>query len=310
MRYAQLTPPRLAGYIETSGAQGTTLKVRGKELEVRPMKHAALPMGVIAIRGRWTKQGGKNKSEVKWLVLLPWWAAACDGQGEIRGAALYEGYMPGRLSWGEGLDSVLTTPETDYATHDDPVGVRWGWLTWKKDGEKTSPLWTPHPMDREDIWTRFVHVHAQHSRDWLKARASAAEVRGWLAMMPEIKSSAPTMDDDAPLPFGLPPGLPPGLEGQGHGQGFGLPPGPYSQPPDQRAQRMLEEAARRSAAAGEQGPPPARRSSSAPPPARQAEEEEAEAEAEEEEEEPPPPPRRRRAQSAEPPPKPDDGIPF
>ena len=257
MRYAQLTPPRLAGYLETSNAQGTTLKIKGgkgSELEVKPFKLNALPMGVIAIRGQWLKQGGKNKSEVKWLVLIPWATPAYDGAGEVKGAALYEGYMPGRLSWGEGLESVLNTPEIDYATHDDPLGVRWGWLSWRQDGEKTSAVWTPHPIEREDIWGRFRHIHAGESRRWLGSRTAAAEVRGWLAMRAEVKAAA--MTGDAP-DFGEMFGPPPGFEAPRDWGGFGGPPGSHSYPPSDRERQLLEDAARRAQLAGEEGPPPA-----------------------------------------------------
>lgn len=258
MLYCQMTPPRLAGYLETSPVQGTTLKIkgggRGAELEVKPYKFNSLPMGIVAVRGRWLKQGGKNKSEVKWLVLLPWASPAYDGSGEVKGPALYEGYMPGRLSWGDGLVDVLETPGVEFGVV-DPVEVRWGWLGWKMEGEKTSATWTPHPIDKEDIWGRFRHIHAGESRRWLGSRVAAPEIRGWLAVAPEVKSVTQAAD----MPdFGDMFGPPPGVEAPRDGGGFGAPPGPYSNPlPSQRGEQLLENAARRSALAGETGPPPA-----------------------------------------------------
>lgn len=257
MKFCQMTPPRLAGYLETSPAQGTTLKIKGggkgSELEVKPFKFNWLPMGIVAIRGRWLKQGGKNKSEVKWLVLLPWASPSYDGAGEVKGPALYEGYMPGRLSWGDGLTDVLETPGVEFGAV-DPVEVRWGWLGWKTEGEKTSPIWRAQPLDKEDIWSRFRHIHAEESRRWLGSRIAAPEIRGWLAVAPEVKSAAQA----AELPdFGEMFGPPPGVEAPSSGGGFGPPPGPYSNPPPERERQLLEDAARRSALAGEQGPPPA-----------------------------------------------------
>jgi hypothetical protein len=252
MKFCQLTPPRLAGYLEISPTKGTTLKIKqGRDVEVKEMKFAPYPLGLVAVRGRWVKQQGKNKSEVKWLVLLPWSSPACDGAGEVKGAALYEGYMPGRLSWGDGLVEVLETPEVEFGAV-DPVGVRWGWLTWKRDGDKVSAVWMPHPIAQEDVWGRFKHIHAEESRRWLNSRVAAAEVRGWLAVAPEVKASSADMFDGAD-PFGPPPGA----EAARDPGGFGPPPGPYSNPPPGRGEQLLEDAARRSALAGEQGPPPA-----------------------------------------------------
>ena len=256
MLNCQLTPPRLAGYLETNNTNGSTLKIKGgkgSELEVKPLKFAAFPLGVVAIRGRWLKQGGKNKSEMKWLVLCPWASPACDGAGEVKGGSLYEGYVPGRLSWGEGLESILNTPAEMYGLED--LEVRWGWLSWKRDSEKTSPIWTAHPPE-DDVWARFArsHIHSEESRRWLKARTSPGEVRGWLAVAPETKSAAQA----AELPdFGEMFGPLPGVEAQRNSGGFGPPPGPYSNPPPERERQLLEDAARRAQLAGEQGPPPA-----------------------------------------------------
>lgn len=211
MLYCQLTPPRLAGYLETN-QQGAQIKVKGATLDVRPLKFSPFPLGVVAIRGRWAQDGsGKPKSEMKWLVLIPWSSAACDGKGEVKGAALYEGYMPGKLSWGDGLEGVLNSPAIVYGTV-DKIPVRWGWMTWEQDGEKTRPVWKPHPEAMGDIWVKFTHVHAQHSREWLEARTSAAEVRGWLAAGQETRarSAAPADIPDFggvdSLGFGPPPG--------------------------------------------------------------------------------------------------------
>lgn len=258
MKFCQMTPPRLAGYLETNNTQGTTLKIKGgkgSELEVKPLKFGAFPLGVVAIRGRWLKQGNKNKSEVKWLVLIPWSAPACDGAGEVKGASLYEGYVPGRLSWGEGLEGIIETPAEEYGAAIDPIEVRWGWLSWKRDGEKTSPLWTPHPLE-DDVWARFArsHIHSEESRRWLKSCVSPCEVRGWLAVAPEVK--ALSSSGDVP-DFGDMFGPPPGVEAPRDAGGFGSPPGPYSNPPPERERQLLEDAARRAQLAGEQGAPPA-----------------------------------------------------